>query len=40
MLTVQRELKVKNTLKSGGGSEQNRESDKSKILNHNNAALN
>jgi hypothetical protein len=40
MLTVQRELKVKNTLKSGGASEQNRESEKSKILNHNNAVLN
>jgi hypothetical protein len=40
MLIVQGEQKAKNTLKSRGGSEQNRESDKSKILNHNNAALN
>jgi hypothetical protein len=31
MLTVQREQKAKNILKSGDGSEQNRESEKSKI---------
>ncbi|MGI0032021.1 MAG: hypothetical protein ACRD97_01970 [Nitrososphaeraceae archaeon] len=40
MLTVQREQKAKNILKSGDGSEQNRESEKSKILNHNNGVLN
>jgi hypothetical protein len=40
MLTVQREQKVKNTLKSGHRSEQNQESEKSKILNHNNGVLN
>jgi hypothetical protein len=39
MLTAQREEKAKNTLKSGGGNELNRESEKSKILNHNNGVI-
>jgi hypothetical protein len=40
MLTVQREQKAKNTLKSEGGSEQNRGLDKFKNLNHKNRLLN
>lgn len=40
MLTVQRDQKAKNTLKSGGGSEQNQGLDKSKSLNHKNRLLN
>jgi hypothetical protein len=40
MLTVQREQKAKNTIKSGGGSEQNRGFNKSKNLNHKNRLLN
>ena len=40
MPIVQREQKAKNTLKSGGGNEQSRESDRSKILNHYTGVLN